>query len=167
MTHTSLPDRAARIVDADLLKLPSFKVADIKSNFPKSMTFVDPSAPPPKPTVTMDFDALSKRFSEMSDFVVDNEEFLEGLTLADIIEVFHLCKCVANCSRLLELADEYAEFAMETVPFDCADWLSNNPYEVVNRLVALLPLFKESLGELVTVAYIAKTHAAIDAHLSE
>ena len=167
MTHTSSSASAARIVDADLLKLPSFKVADIKSNFPKSMTFVDPSAPPPEPTVTMDFDALSKRFSEMSDFVADNEEFLEGLTLADIIEVFHLCKCVANCSRLLELADEYAEFAMETAPFDCADWLSNNPYEVVNKLGALLPLFKESLGELVTVSCIAKTHAAIDAHLSE
>ena len=166
MTHTSSSASAARIVDADLLKLPSFKVADIKSNFPKSMTFVDPSAPPPEPTVTMDFDALSKRFSEMSDFVADNEEFLEGLTLADIIEVFHLCKCVANCSRLLELADEYAEF-IEIGPSDCADWLSNDPYKVVNKLEALLPLFRESLGELVTVACVAKTHAAIEAHLSE
>jgi len=166
MTHTSSPDSAARIVDADLLKLSSFKVADIKSNFPKSMTFVDPLAPPPEPTVTMNFDALSKRLSEMSDFVADNEEFLEGLTLADIIEAFHLCKCVANCSRLLELADEYANFK-ETGSFNCADWLSNNPDEVVRKLGALLPLFKESLNELVTVVYIAKTHAAIDAHLSE
>jgi len=166
MTHTSSPDSAARIVDADLLKLSSFKVADIKSNFPKSMTFVDPSAPPPEPTVTIDSDALSKRFSEMSDFVVDNEEFLKGLTLADIIEVFHLCKCVANCSRLLELADEYIEF-VETGALNCAEWLSNDPYKVVNKLEALLPLFRESLSELVTVAYIAKTHSVIDAHLSE